>query len=57
MDKIQKRQVAYKTAISDILKADYVKEEGEWVPNYVKIGDKKVSRVNILAVVVGKQNI
>lgn len=57
MEKTQKRQVAYKIRINDILKGEYVKEEGEWVPNYVKTGDKKVSRVNLIAVVVSNQNI
>ncbi len=57
MEKSQKRQVAYKLKINDILKGEYVKEEGEWVPNYIKVGDKKVSRVNLMAVVVSKQDL
>lgn len=57
MDKPQKRQVAYKVRVNDITKGEYVKEEGEWVPNYVKAGDKKISRVNLMAVVVSKQNL
>jgi len=57
MEKSQKRQIAYKVKVNDILKGEYVKEEGEWVPNYIKIGDKKVSRVNVMAVVVSKQNL
>jgi hypothetical protein len=56
MEKSQKRQVAYKVKINDILKGEYIKEEGEWVPNYVQVGDKKVSRVNLMAVVVSKQD-
>lgn len=56
MDKQQKRQVAYKIWINDILNGEYVKEEGEWIPNYIKIGNKKVSRVNLIAVVVSRQN-
>lgn len=57
MEKSQKRQVAYKLKINDILKGEYIKEEGEWVPNYIKVGDKKVSRVNLMAAVVSKQNL
>lgn len=57
MENSKKRQVAYKVRISDILKGEYVKEEGEWVPNYIKVGNKKVSRVNLMAVVVSKQNL
>ncbi len=56
MEKSQKRQVAYKVKINDILSGPYIKEEGEWVPNYIVVGDKKVSRVNLMAVVVSKQN-
>ena len=41
MEKSQKRQVAYKVKINDILKGEYIKEEGEWSPNYIVIEDKK----------------
>jgi len=57
MEKSQKRQIAYKVKINDILKGEYVKEEGEWVPNYIKVEDKKISRVNLMAVIVSKQNL
>ena len=56
MEKSQKRQVAYKVKINDVLKGEYIKEEGEWVPNYIHVGDKKVSRVNLMAVVVSKHD-
>ncbi|MBI2139513.1 hypothetical protein HYU14_01205 [Candidatus Woesearchaeota archaeon] len=49
---IPKRQIAYKTSIKDILEGTYTKEEGDWVPNFVMIGDKKISRANIIGVVV-----
>jgi len=55
--KTQKRQVAYKIMVNDILKGEYVKEDGEWAPNYIKVGNKKVSRVNLMAVVVSKQDL
>ncbi len=54
---IKKRQVAYKVKINHILKGEYVKEEGEWTPNYIMLGDKKISRVNLMAVAVAKQNL
>ncbi len=57
MENSKKRQIAYKVKINDILKGEYVREEGEWVPNYIKVGDKKVSRINLMAVVVSKQNL
>jgi len=53
----RKRQVAYKVKINDILKGEYVKEEGEWAPNYITLGNKKISRVNLMVVVVSKQNL
>ncbi|MBW2984922.1 hypothetical protein KY361_07405 [Candidatus Woesearchaeota archaeon] len=54
MEKQQKRQVAYKVRIKDILDGEYVKEEG-WMPNYVRLVDgTRVSRVNIIGTVVLK---
>lgn len=50
------RQVAYKVCISDILNNAYVVQQGEWEPNYVDIAGKKVSRVNIIANVIDKQD-
>ena len=51
----QKRQVAYKVSITDLLKGSYIKEEG-WLPNYIKLDDgRQISRVNVVGVVVGTQ--
>lgn len=48
----QKRQVALKLRVVDILEANYVKEEG-WEPNYMKLLDgRKCSRVNMVGVVI-----
>lgn len=52
----QGRQVAYKVFIGDLLTGDFVKEIGEWDPNYVLIKDTKVARVNIIASVISKFN-
>lgn len=46
----QKRLVAFKVNIKDILSANFVKEEG-WNPNYLELGDKKISRVNLMGTI------
>lgn len=48
-----KRQVAYKVRIADLLNNRYVKEDG-WLPNYIAVGDMKVSRANLMGVIVSK---
>jgi len=51
----QKRQIAYKARISDILKGRYIKEEG-WRPNYILTEEGlRLSRVNIIATIVNIQ--
>ena len=50
----QKRHVATKATIGNILQGTYIKEEGEWAPNYILFNDKKILRVNLIAAVVGK---
>jgi len=50
---IQKRLVAYKIKIDDILNGKYVKQEG-WNPNYIISGGKQISRVNVIGIVVSK---
>ncbi|MDP7180775.1 MAG: hypothetical protein QF824_05905 [Candidatus Woesearchaeota archaeon] len=47
-----KRQIAYKVTIKDIAEGQYTKNEGEWSPNYIEIGNHQVSRVNIIGTVV-----
>ncbi len=47
------RQTAHKIWIKQIHDANYVKQEG-WLPSYADIDGKKVSRVHILATVIGK---
>lgn len=50
------RQTAFKIKIKDILDGKYVKEEG-WTPNYVITPkNKKVSRVNLMGVVVSRND-
>jgi len=53
--KNQKRQIAYKIFIKDILDGQYVKGE-EWMPTYLILENKKkVSRINIIATIINKQ--
>jgi len=54
--KFQKRQIAYKIRIKDIINSRYVKTEG-FNPNYLEINRKEVSRINIIVVVVQKSEI
>ena len=51
MAEIQKRQIAYKIKIGDIHKGEYVQESG-WTPNYILIDERKISRANIVGVIV-----
>jgi RPA family protein len=56
-EKSQKRQVAVKLRVSDILSGRYVVEEG-WNPNYVLTKDgRKASRVNLLGVVISNPSV
>ena len=48
-----KRQVAHKSQIAEILNGTYVKEDG-WLPNYIDTGSKKISRANLMGVLVSK---
>ncbi|MBU0461194.1 MAG: hypothetical protein KJ574_01270 [Nanoarchaeota archaeon] len=45
------RQTAFQVSISELLKGSYVKEGG-WQPNYIDTGSKKVSRANIIGIVI-----
>lgn len=49
-----RRQIAYKVKIKNILEGRYVKNEGGWMPNYIELGEFKVSRVNLIGIVVQK---
>jgi RPA family protein len=50
------RETAYKVKISRIVSGNFVKQDG-WQPNYIKIFDKEVSRVNVIGTVIEKQEI
>ena len=51
---IPARQVAYKVWISDLINAEYFKQDGEWESNYFLVRNKKVSRVNVVSTVIDK---
>ena len=51
---IQPRQTAFKVLISDLINGNYVQQEG-WQPNYVQVGDKQISRINLMTAVIDKQ--
>ncbi|MBT3394819.1 hypothetical protein HOA59_01320 [archaeon] len=50
----QRRQTAYKVWITDLMNNEYIQQQGEWEPNYIQIREKKVSRINLIAIVVEK---
>lgn len=55
-----KRQTAYIVGIDEINNSKYTKSEGEWDPNYLIIRGLKISRVNIIGVIIsisGESNI
>ena len=51
----QRRHIAYKLRIKDILSSKYVKTDGI-NPNYLQVSSQEVSRVNVIGVVVQKSN-
>lgn len=48
------RQTAYKVSISEILEGKFVREEG-WEPNCVIINGLRISRVNLICVILSKE--
>jgi RPA family protein len=52
---VRRRQIAFKLKIKDIVQGRYVKTDGEWEPNYVLICGKKISRANIIGIVVSNE--
>lgn len=51
---MDKRQVAVKINVAQLSRGKYVKQEG-WNPNYVDCQGKKVSRANIIGVIISKE--
>jgi RPA family protein len=54
MPEQQKRQIAYKARIKELINGKYIKEEG-WQPNYIITADgKQINRINLIATIVAK---
>lgn len=54
MENQRKRQTAHLVRLKDLINGTYVKEEG-WEPNYINtINGRKISRVNIIGVIIDK---
>ena len=47
-----KRKTAYKVWINDLIKGNFVKVTYEWESNYVELRGLKVSRVNLIGVII-----
>ncbi len=55
MADIQKRQIAHKVSVKDLVEGEYVKQDG-WQPNYVLTKEgRHISRANIMAAIVSIQ--
>jgi|SRR3989344_5557463 len=52
----QRRQIAYKVNIKDILDSRYIKNEG-FTPNYLELNSHEISRINIVGVVIQKSDL
>lgn len=50
-----RRQTAYKLNVNQILSSSYTQMQG-WEPNYLQFEKIKVSRVNVIAIVITKEN-
>jgi len=54
LEEKQKRQIAYKVRIKELINGKYIKEEG-WQPNYIITEDgRRINRINLIATVVAK---
>ena len=49
------RATAYKVPIKSIIEGKYVKEDEEFSPNYIELGNIKISRANIIGIIVSKE--
>ena len=49
------KNVANKLRIKDLHAGSYVRTEGQFEPNYLTLGDRKISRVNVIAVIVSNE--
>lgn len=55
MTDVPMRETARLASVQELSNGEYIVQEG-WKPNYVKSGERKLSRVNIMGVIVDKQS-
>lgn len=55
MPQLQQRQTAFKVWIREILNSPYIEQQAEFQPNYLEIRNQKVSRINVIATIIDKQ--
>lgn len=48
------RQTAFKLRIHEIKNSQYIKDIGEWDPNYIVFNGNRISRINVIATIVMK---
>lgn len=48
------RQTAYKLWLSDLHNRSMIKQEGEFMPSYIEVRNKKINRINVIATIVQK---
>jgi len=56
MTEARQRTTAFKVPIKILKEGSYVKEEGEFAPNYIDSGSKRISRANIIGIVLSIDN-
>ncbi len=54
--KLQKRQVAYKKSIAELINSEYIKPESQ-AANFLQANGQEISRVNVIAAVVGRADL
>lgn len=54
MEQQIERQTAYKIWLSSLNNKSMTKQEGEFSPSYIQLNDKKITRINIIAAVIQK---
>ncbi len=52
----RERSTAYRIPIQTILQGEFVKSEEEFSPSYISIQGKKISRVNVVGIIVSKES-
>ena len=56
-EQFRQRAIAEKVSINLIKNSTYIKDEEEYAPNYLEVGTRKISRVNIIGIIVDMENL